>query len=114
MNIKERELQKLTSVRKLISIRMEHSLLLSTHVLDLHLGKPAEDIVVKLYKYEDSLWVKSKELYVTDRDGRIQSFRIVSEDICGTYKLQFETMDYFNRMNLESFYPFVEVKYYFF
>lgn len=90
---------------------MEEKISLSTHILDLNLGKPAEGIVVELYKYvEDNMWLKSTETTITDSDGRIKSFHKISDPVGGIYKLKFKTSEYFSNMNVETFYPFVEVR----
>lgn len=87
---------------------MEQTLSLSTHVLDLHSGLPASNITVKLYKYENESWFESQSFGITDGDGRFKNFHKVNENICGTYKIKFETLEYFNRLNITSFFPFVE------
>jgi 5-hydroxyisourate hydrolase len=89
---------------------MSETLSLSTHVLDLVLGKPAPGITVKLFKSEENQWHESFEIGVTDKDGRYRNFKKITEDVCGTYKLIFETTEYFERLNKEEiFYPSVEV-----
>lgn len=90
---------------------MEQPLSLSTHILDISKGRPAEGVVIKLYKYENDLWFESREYAITDHDGRFRNFKKINENICGIYKLKFEVGEYFNRIGNESLYPFIEVKF---
>lgn len=93
-----------------ISPKMEQKLSLSTHILDVNLGKPAEGVSVKLFKLVNNSWIESNQVAVTDRDGRFRGFDKINDEVCGIYKLRFETSEYFSRMNVESFHPFVEVR----
>lgn len=82
---------------------------LSTHILNISNGTPAPGVTVELYKYEedDSDWemVDSKK---TQESGRINTFLEGSKHE-GTYKLVFQTAEYFDQMGVESFYPFIPV-----
>jgi 5-hydroxyisourate hydrolase len=89
---------------------MEHKLSLSTHILDVARGKPADGVVIKFYKLENDLWFESQENAVTDHDGRFKNFLKLNENIFGTYKLKFEVGEYFRRIGSECLYPFVEVR----
>lgn len=88
---------------------MSQSLSLSTHILDISKGLPAADVKIKLFKYENDLWIESKDNGITDRDGRFRNFSPVNESICGIYKLKFEVGEYFNRIGSETIFPFIEV-----
>ena len=82
---------------------------LSTHILNISNGTPAPGVTVELYKYEedDSDWemVDSKK---TEETGRINTF-LEGSNHEGTYKLVFQTAEYFEQMGVESFYPFIPV-----
>lgn len=88
---------------------MEQTLSLSTHILDISKGKPAEGVVIKLYKYENDLWFESSEYAITDGDGRVRNFKKINDEICGVYKLKFQVGEYFQRIGSETLYPFIEV-----
>ena len=83
---------------------------LSTHILDINAGKPANGITIKLFKYDDqtSQW-KMIEEGITDKNGRIANFLPKQKNNEGTYKLSFETMNYFSSQNMQSIYPFIDV-----
>ncbi len=47
----------------------------------------------------------------TDIDGRIEDFILETDQFLeGTYKLIFQTKEYFQRKNLKTFYPSIEVQ----
>jgi 5-hydroxyisourate hydrolase len=88
---------------------MDQKLSLSTHILDTTKGKPAENVPVILYKLIDGDWIKSNLDGKTDKDGRVKDFSKVDQEIGGVYKLKFEVTEYFQRIETETLYPFVEV-----
>lgn len=86
---------------------------LSSHILDISVGKPVANVDVKLEKYNETTkqWV-SVITKRTDKNGRIGDFLPKSKDLNsndGKYKLIFFTEDYFKNRNMQSFYPFIEV-----
>ena len=82
---------------------------LSTHILDVNAGKPIEGVEVQLFEYsEDGLW-SFVDKSVTDKNGRIADFLPETKDNLGVYKLKFATSEYFEKQNIESIYPFVEI-----
>ncbi|WGE92198.1 hydroxyisourate hydrolase [Actinobacillus genomosp. 1] len=87
---------------------------LSTHILDINKGKPAEDVQVELYKLnnENGNWQQIAK-NITDKNGRIAEFLPIQEGLNnnGVYKLKFQVKDYFERLQEQSFYPFVEVSF---
>lgn len=83
---------------------------LSSHILDISTGKPAPHVIVKLYKLSTKNTWETVSQNITDTNGRITNFLPYSQNTNqGTYKLTFETLAYFQKNKLESFYPFVEV-----
>lgn len=74
--------------------------MISTHILDTTLGKPAQNVRVRLEKNSGSSWVPLSD-DVTNQDGRIV-FNCAS--IAGDYRLIFETIDYYKALNQESFF----------
>ena len=82
---------------------------ISTHILDLALGKPASDVAVRLERQEPSGWrlLASKR---TDRDGRCGQLLAEGEDLsAGSYRLAFDTMSYYEAQKIDALYPVVEV-----
>ncbi len=82
---------------------------ITTHVLDTAKGKPAQEISVILYHGSNNQWqeiARSK----TDRDGRVP--KLSGEEHSsreGIFKLRFETKDYFDKNQIATFYPYVEI-----
>ena len=82
---------------------------LSTHMLDVSLGRPASDVVVVLEEPQgDGLWQRVAERR-TDANGRVADLLPAGEARNGLYRLRFETEAYFARQGLRSIYPWVEV-----
>ena len=76
---------------------------ISTHILNAALGKPAVGVSVELLK-ETSQGYISMGTQLTDVDGRIKAFNLDSFTT-GNYQLIFHTVDYFQSLEIESFYP---------
>ncbi len=75
--------------------------MISTHILDTSLGKPAMDVVVTLEKQTtNGQWTLLKS-DKTNSDGRIN---FDCDYVAGSYRLNFEIVDYFKTQNLESFF----------
>ncbi|CAG9803883.1 unnamed protein product [Chironomus riparius] len=89
---------------------MDQKLSLSTHILDVNLGKPAQDVAIKLFKFVDNLWVESACQAHTDTNGRFKDFKKVDDSVAGTYKIRFETKEYFDRLGInDTLYPYIEI-----
>ncbi|MCD7969669.1 MAG: hydroxyisourate hydrolase [Alistipes sp.] len=90
--------------------RSQDSYQLSSHLLDISLGKPASGVVVHLFRYNET----SHEwdyVYQTrsDDNGRIEDLLPSGNDNRATYKLRFDTSEYFTAHGENSLYPFIEV-----
>jgi len=85
---------------------------ISTHILDTALGKPAEDVRVRLERKEaDGEWVELKSSR-TDADGRCSQLLPENEFLCaGLYRLLFDTGSYHAAQHVEAFYPVVEINF---
>lgn len=84
---------------------------LTTHVLDTSIGKPGQNITVKLLELATGNWQMITQ-GVTDADGRISDMLPADKLLNpGTYKLIFETGLYFSANNIKSFYPEVEIQF---
>ncbi|WP_312819782.1 hydroxyisourate hydrolase [Kaistella carnis] len=83
---------------------------LSSHILDVSKGMPAQGVAIKLEKFNDAkkTWTSVEEK-VTDKNGRVPDFLPNDKSNLGIYKLTYYTSEYFKKMNTESFYPWVEV-----
>ena len=82
---------------------------ITTHILDTTKGKPAQGVTIILYSKNNDQW---KELAkgITNADGRIPD--LLKKDVLleyGTYKIRFEVKEYFDRLDIDAFYPFVEI-----
>jgi 5-hydroxyisourate hydrolase len=82
----------------------------STHVLDVALGRPAKDVRVRLERREISGTWRPLASALTDEDGRCAQLLATDHALePGLYRLAFETAGYFASQNTEGLYPLVEV-----
>src|SRR5579864_1493325 len=82
---------------------------ISTHVLDLDLGKPASGISVRLDMRDESGTWRLLSSGQTDQDGRCSQLLKDEKLSPGFYRLHFDTATYFAARKIETLYPFVEV-----
>ena len=82
----------------------------STHILDTTRGLPATDVVVDFFMLRaDGIQTKISS-NMTDNNGRVGA--LIAQNIKldkGTYKLKFNTESYFKTMEIQAFYPYIEV-----
>jgi 5-hydroxyisourate hydrolase len=76
----------------------------STHVLDIHRGRPASGVPVTLDRLEGSSAVRLTAA-VTDADGRVKDLVPQGALTEGTYRITFDTGAYFAAQGTEGFYP---------
>jgi len=81
--------------------------MISTHILDTHLGKPATDVVVRLFAEDGRLIREAK----TNADGRVSDFGMTEFKV-GAYSLEFFTSAYFEGLGLETFFPKAVIHFY--
>lgn len=82
---------------------------ITTHILDIMQGRPADGVTIILYEKQPKGWNEMAK-GVTDNDGRVAD--LLKKDIVlehGSYKLKFETQAYFAQQNVQTFYPYVEI-----
>jgi 5-hydroxyisourate hydrolase len=82
---------------------------ITTHILDTTKGKPAAGVVIDLYAGSNDEW-KFLARGTTNADGRIPD--LLKKDMIperGIYKMRFETKDYFDKEQVKTFYPYVEI-----
>lgn len=74
--------------------------MISTHILDTTLGLPAKNVRVVLEKYVGETW---NILFIdhTNEDGRIA---FPTEHTPGNYRLTFNTVEYFQKQNVDCFF----------
>ena len=82
---------------------------LSTHVLNTTTGKPASGVSLVLQKQSGHGWDELRNVK-TDAKGRVSDLYIPGEALqVGTYRLIFETGEYFKTQGVPTFFPRVEV-----
>ena len=84
---------------------------ISTHVLDTSLGRPATNVRVTL-EHLDGTGTERIGAAITDANGRITAFADPAPAVTqGTYRLRFDTTDYFDRTGRTVFYPEIVVSF---
>jgi len=84
----------------------------STHILDLAIGRPAGNVPVRLEKEEAAGW-RMLASQRTDSDGRCSQLLPDGEDLsAGAYRVSFDIKSYCAAQKAEAFYPLVEVTFY--
>ena len=85
---------------------------ITTHILDIAVGKPAAGIPVVLdFKTHAAGWQTVGE-GTTDDDGRISDLLTRTEDFkVGHYRLSFDTSTYFLLLGVDCFFPLVTVSF---
>lgn len=82
---------------------------ITTHILDLSRGLPAEHVPVVLSRQRGDTW---EELGSgrTDDDGRLKTLLAAGQPLePGVFRLRFDTSSYFVSQGVKSFYPEVLV-----
>ncbi|HKW35562.1 MAG TPA: hydroxyisourate hydrolase [Candidatus Acidoferrum sp.] len=83
---------------------------ISTHVLDIARGRPAEGVPVQLERQETSGNWRTLGAASTDQDGRCAQLLPESEILRpGVYRLVFDPAGYFTAQKIASLYPVVEI-----
>jgi 5-hydroxyisourate hydrolase len=82
---------------------------ITTHVLDTSKGKAAWGVSVALYQKVGIDWIQYSK-GITNKEGRITNLLAEDQKLpVGIYKLTFDTLHYFNTMDIECFFPVVEI-----
>ena len=83
---------------------------ISTHVLDLALGKPAPDVPVRLERHEAAGGWHVLASTHTDREGRCSQLLPETEDLSeGLYRLVFDTATHYATQKTETLFPVIEI-----
>jgi len=82
---------------------------ITSHILDTSRGRPAQGVLIQLTQQQDDSWVMLGSAK-TNEDGRVSDF-VGSDKVlaAGVYKLTFSLSDYYERLNIKSFYPYAEI-----
>lgn len=76
--------------------------MISTHILDTTLGRPAADVEVKLFSAEGTILAHAK----TNQDGRVTAADFgLAEIHVGDYAIEFAIQPYFTQQQLKTFFP---------
>jgi 5-hydroxyisourate hydrolase len=84
---------------------------LSTHILDMALGRPAAGVAVSLARLQGQAWTPVAES-VTDADGRVKALLPTEEldpEDGATFRLRFATTPYFDALGQKSLYPYIDI-----
>ncbi len=82
---------------------------ISTHILDITLGRPAAHISVTLARFDKKTWTLINDSH-TDVDGRCKDLLPPRQSLePGTYRIHFDTAAYFLQHKIAGLYPYVEV-----
>lgn len=82
---------------------------LTTHILDTTIGKPAIGVTIILYHGGNDAWTEIAR-NTTNADGRIPNLLKEGNVLEHTiYKMRFETKDYFDKQQVQTFYPYIEI-----
>jgi 5-hydroxyisourate hydrolase len=82
---------------------------ITTHVLDVSLGRPAENVSVLLENQSArGDWAEAAR-GATDSDGRLREWAAAKPLPAGIYRLTFDTRTYFAARNIASLYPQVVI-----
>ncbi len=82
--------------------------MITTHVLDLALGKPGRGIAVELERAERGVW-NLVGGGVTDDDGRLRTLTPQGPVHEGTSRIRFQVGAYFAARGEQAFFPVVEI-----
>jgi len=81
--------------------------MITTHVLDTALGKPAAGIRVTLERHDGITWSPVGD-GATDADGRLRTLTPAGPVPPGTYRIRFDTLSY---LGPSAFFPVVEIQF---
>lgn len=83
---------------------------ITTHVLDLARGRPADGVEVALDRHDEEAGWRELARETTDADGRATGLVPVGTRVePGTYRLRFAAGAYFERRGITSFHPTVAI-----
>ena len=82
---------------------------ITTHVLDVSIGRPARGVQVRLEAHRGAAWETIADR-ATDDDGRVKDLVPGgATPAAGRYRITFDTASYFTARGIAAFYPEVAV-----
>ena len=84
--------------------------MITTHVLDTALGRPARAVPVRLELLDGEVW-RTLGAGVTDDDGRLRTLTPAGPVAPGRYRIGFDTGAYFAALGTTGFFPVVEIQF---
>lgn len=81
---------------------------ITTHILDLHKGRPGQGVEVELYAPNNSLAIATAK---TDDDGRILLWPNEFDLSAGEWRLVFKVKPWFEQQQRKSFFADIELKF---
>lgn len=82
--------------------------MITTHILDTSLGKPARAVPISLSRQVQGAW-QVLGSGVTDDDGRLKTLTPPGPVEPGVYRMHFDTAAYFAALGVTGFYPWADV-----
>jgi len=82
---------------------------ISTHILDVHRGKPAAGVAVRLEFLQTGAEWQLLKSAKTDQDGRCSQLLPSDELHPGLYRLAFDIAEYFDGFRIDALYPVIEI-----
>lgn len=79
---------------------------ITTHILNLDIGKPAVGVRVTLHRLDSQVPIASA---MTDSDGRVMQWDTPFDIQAGNYMLHFAVAPWYERQALSSFYPEIQL-----
>jgi len=84
---------------------------ITTHVLDVSMGRPAANVSIVLESRSSAAAWSEVSRGVTDNDGRLKDLATDKNLSAGIYRLTFDTGAYFAKRQVESLYPKITVQF---
>ncbi|MEZ4403834.1 MAG: hydroxyisourate hydrolase [Kofleriaceae bacterium] len=84
--------------------------MITTHVLDTALGRPARGVPVRLERHDGAGW-HELGAGVTDDDGRLRTLTPAGPVAPGRYRIGFDTGAYFDSAGTPGFFPVAEIQF---
>lgn len=82
---------------------------ITTHILDTTRGKPASEVPVALFAWNNGDWQPLADAH-TNADGRTPGLLDSDTTLrAGRYRVHFDCGAYFRRLGIAAFYPYVDI-----
>ena len=83
---------------------------ITTHILDTAIGRPAAGVSVVLSQKKNTGLGRISPILATNADGRVEDLLPAEHSLeKAIYRLEFFTLEYFQKNNRESLYPSVSI-----